>query len=139
MTREYSGFTAYSDDDKDCFGLVDVLSNMGDLSVYEVASNKPPYKAEIYFSGNDCLRLPPANPFRLTLRRNDERTGQAYETWKLIGQATAFPVNPLKISLSSVVHYIDGDEHIYWDVFKPIHRINGKDHMEETRKNLGME
>jgi len=67
MMGEYSGFTAYSYDGKDCFGLVDVISNMGDLSVYEVASNKPPYKAEIYFSGNDCSSLLTANPLRLTL------------------------------------------------------------------------
>jgi hypothetical protein len=139
MIREYSGFTAYSDDDKNCFGLVDVSSNMGDLSVYEVASKKPPYEAEIYFSGHDCSSLLTANPLRLILRRNDDRAGQPCETWKLSGQIKNFSVNPLKITLYSVEHYIDGDEHIYWNVFKPVHRIDGKDHMEETRKNTSLE
>ena len=139
MTKELNGFTAYSDDEKDCFGLVSVRSNMGDLSGCEDASNKHTYEAEISFLEKNCLSLLTANPLRLTLRRNDERAGQAYEAWKLTGLVSGFSINPLNISLTLVAHYIDGDEHIYWDVFKLIHRIDGKDYMEVTRKNLGME
>jgi len=139
MMRELYGFTAYSDDEKDCFGLVDVLSNMGDLSFYTDVPNQQMYEAEISFSGNNYSRLISTNLLLLTLRTNDVRADQPYETWKLAGKATVFPVNLLKITLTKVVHYIDGDEHIYWDKSEYIHRINGKDYMEVTRKNLGME
>ena len=136
MIREFTGLTAYSKDEKDCFGLVIVRSNMGDLSVYTVIPNQQIYEAEISFPGNNCMGLLPANPLRLTLRTDNVRAGQAYETWKITGQVTAFSINLLKISLSLVEHYIDGVEHIYWEPYKYIHRINGKDYMEETRKNV---
>jgi len=138
MIRELNGLTAYTKDEKDCFGLVVVRSNMGDLSVYSSIPDQQIYEAEISFPGNNCLSLLPANPLRLTLRTDDVRAGQSYETWKITGQVEAFTVNFLKISLSLVEHYIDGDEHIYWDAYKYIHRIDGKDYMEETRKNVGI-
>jgi len=40
MTSELTGLTAYSKDEKDCFCLVDVRSNVDDLSVYSDVSNK---------------------------------------------------------------------------------------------------
>jgi hypothetical protein len=138
MMRELKGFTAYLNDEKDCLGLVDVHSNMGDLSEYTIYSIQQSYLAEISFLETNCMSLVPANPLHLTLRNNDERPGQKYETWKITGQTT-FPDNVLKINLSLVKHYINGDEHIYWDPYKYIHRINGIDYMEETRKNLAME
>jgi hypothetical protein len=136
---KFDGFTAYTDDEKNCFGLVEVHSNMHDLLEYDIDAERKSYSAEISFLENNCSSLVTPNFSIHLILRKDERS-QACETWKLTGLLTQIPAvnNKLTISLSSVQYYVDGDEQIYWDV-KYIHRIRGKDYMEETRKNLAME
>jgi len=40
------------------------------------------------------------------------------------------------VQLNYVQHFLDGDEILEWDLFKYIYKVNGKDLMEETRRNL---
>jgi phage tail tube protein FII len=131
MSQWLNGFTAYTEDTNNCFGLAKVYSNMGDLMIIPTTFQGS-YSAEITFLDNNAFKLVSANPLRLTLRNN-------LETWKLTGTVLSFSDNNLKISLTAVEYYVDDDEKLKWDVFKYIHRINGHDHMDETRKNIGME
>jgi len=128
MYKKFNGFTAYEEASNSNLGKVDIYSNM--LGLFNRVFEKGGYKAEIYFLETIAIEF--ANPFRLTLRKDKE-------TWRLTGQGTTFLGNKLTISLSLVEYYIDGDEHIYWDVYKYIHRIHGHDKMKDTRINLGLE
>jgi len=42
----------------------------------------------------------------------------------------------LVMQLRYAQHFLDGDEVLEWDVLKYIFKVNGKDLMEETRKNI---
>ena len=131
MTKWFDGFTAFTEDPDDCLGLVKVYSNMSDLMFYS-STSQGSYSAEITFPAANAHKLLPANPLCLTLRKN-------LETWKLIGQILSSSHDNVKINLTAVEYYVDGDENLKWDVFKNIHRVKGHDFMEETRKNIGMQ
>jgi hypothetical protein len=55
--NKFNGFTAYTDDEKNCLGLVEVYSNMCDLLVYDINAERKSYSAEISFLEKDCSGL----------------------------------------------------------------------------------
>jgi len=135
MYEWFDGFISYTDDSNRCFGTVKVYSNMRGLMSLEQNN----YTAEISFLEMLCTELISANPLHLVLKKNSENTNKVAETWKLTGQITSSSDNSLTVALSLVEYYCDGEECIYWDAFKYIHRIHGQDKMRETRINIGLE
>lgn len=62
------------------------------------------------------------------------------ELWKIRGSTRPiYSQDKITISYVVVEHYLDGNEKLLFDNSRCIHRINGIDKMEQTRKNLGIE
>jgi hypothetical protein len=126
----FNKYTAYTDDEENCLGLVEMYSNIRDLLNYSVDSSHNSYSAEINFLEKDYSCLINSSQIINLILRKDNRS-QACELWKLTGTTNVIPVadNKLSVYLSKIVYYFDGDEHIFWDAFKLIHRIRGVDYI----------
>ena len=132
MQHLYDDFTIYVGKEEKEIGNYPITSNICDKMVFVIPDQKPVI-AEIKFNGKEPDGFLD-NPIIVTMRKTEPVT----ETWRFYAQRLSFGVDNIKMSITKIEYYVDGEEKLFWDPLNYIHRILGKDLMAETRKNIGM-
>ena len=133
MQHLYDDYTIYVGREEKKIGIFPIKSNMCDKMISAEPTQKP-VTAEIKFNGKEPDGFLD-NPIIVTMRKTEPVT----ETWRFYAQRLSFGVDNIKMSITKIEYYVDGEEKLFWDTFMNIHRILGKDLMAETRKNIGID